>query len=420
MVVEGRGGSKKDGEEEYASHRRGQEHGACGGGAYEHAVPHEGSHARHGYGYRPGQILGCGGKHRSVVGEERQECVAPEGVDGGVGRGEDGTPHEQAAHRGVKARAVASAGILAAESLAGIGKAVHDVREEREELHEQGVDGKHNGALRRSCRHEEQVHGNEKQGAEEDVAVDVEEPHESLAPRDSPERQRPEQAAVLEAGIGGSNQQSAPLGYERARGHAVNLHPQPIDQGETRHDVHNVLHDAHRHGYARVLQADEPPREGVEAEHGGSAPHADLKIGPDERLQRRLHAHDAYGQGEQGALKHEHGERHGKRHAQAAHEKKHGLGAVATAVGLRRHAACAHAQEAEHPIDDVEQHAAHGNGGYVGGVAEVACYRHVNQSEQRNRDVCHYCGKGNVQNFLVFVFQQFHFEGFYLFPLRRV
>ena len=54
---------------------------------------------------------------------------------------------------------------------------------------------------------------------------------------------------------------------------------------------------------------------------------------------------------------------------------------------LRGHSAGTHPQKAEYPVDDIEQHATHGNSAYVGGRTQMADDGYINQAEQRHGDV---------------------------------
>ena len=49
---------------------------------------------------------------------------------------------------------------------------------------------------------------------------------------------------------------------------------------------------------------------------------------------------------------------------QAMSQQPTGIFHIATAIGLRGEPARAHAQKAQQPIDDIEDHAAHGNGAH--------------------------------------------------------
>ena len=64
---------------------------------------------------------------------------------------------------------------------------------------------------------------------------------------------------------------------------------------------------------------------------------------------------------------------------------------------LASHSAGTHPQKAEYPVDDVEQHATHGNSAYVGGRTQMADDGYINQAEQRHGDVRYNGRQGYLQ-----------------------
>ena len=76
-----------------------------------------------------------------------------------------------------------------------------------------------------------------------------------------------------------SHQHTGILRYHGAQGDALNLHAEAIDQRQTGQNVHHILHDTHKHRDTGVLHTDEPARQAIESQHGGSAPDDDVKIG---------------------------------------------------------------------------------------------------------------------------------------------
>ena len=91
------------------------------------------------------------------------------------------------------------------------------------------------------------------------------------------------------------------------------------------------------------------------------------------------------------------------RHADAygAEQDANHLGQIAPPQCLRGHAAAAHTQETEYPVDDVKQHSAHGDGADVGRCAEVSHDGHVDEAEQGHGDVGHDGRQGNLQDLAV-------------------
>ena len=85
------------------------------------------------------------------------------------------SPAKQQLDREVEGTVVACSDVAAHKRFAGIGEAVHDIAEEGEELHEEGIDGKHFGTDIAAGSSDEGEDCRETDGAEEDVAVDLEE-----------------------------------------------------------------------------------------------------------------------------------------------------------------------------------------------------------------------------------------------------
>ena len=88
----------------------------------------------------------------------------------------------------------------------------------------------------------------------------------------------------------------------------------------------------------------------------------------------------------QGQLRHGRLQQHeeqgeGQRHHRAACQLVHDVVRALPAVGLCRESAGAHAQEAEHPVDDVEEHAAHSDGPQIDFGAEMSRDGNVHQPQ---------------------------------------
>ena len=277
------GEEEKDAEEEdQRGNGRGEEHAARGGDADEDAVPDEGGDTGGGDEIGPPDVLAGGLYDGRLVGEQAEERHAAQHVDHGEQQGHGGAPMEQAPHHVAEGAAVLCAPVAASQCLAGIGEAVHDIREEQVELHEQRIDGQDGGALPRPGSGEIQVDGHQAQCAQEDVAVDTEECCKRRA------------ATAGRSGRGGAvqaqrfpviapqqcpgNKEAGILRHQRADGNALDAPSQPVDQTERGHDVDHVLQYADKHGQTGVLHADEPSRQAVELQHGRGAPHHDVII----------------------------------------------------------------------------------------------------------------------------------------------
>ena len=120
--------------------------------------------------------------HGRLICKQREKGVAAYTINQGEAYCHTGSPPKQAAHRGAKSLMIARSVKLAAQSLACIGKAVHNVREQHIELHEQSVNRQHYLTLPRTGRSEKQHYGNHAQRAQKYVAVYLEDMRHCVAP----------------------------------------------------------------------------------------------------------------------------------------------------------------------------------------------------------------------------------------------
>ena len=206
------------------------------------------------------------------------------------------SPAEQSSHDIAQCRLVSLAIVPSGQCFACVGKAIHEVAEEREQLHEQCVDGQCQCPLCRTGRSEVEVDGHETQRAQEDVAVDGEEtvPGERAVGWSGFRRWL---RLVGLIGYRPSQQEAKPLGHYRTCGYARDTQAEPEDQRGRDGNVDDVLRDGHHHGSARVLHADEPARQRVESQHGGCSPDADVEVGQAEsgHIGGRLHEPERQG-----------------------------------------------------------------------------------------------------------------------------
>ena len=190
------------------------------------------------------------------------------------------------------------------------------------------------------------------------------------------------------------------LGEDGAEGDAGDVPPQAQHEEERGEDVDNVERDGDPHGGLGVLHADEPAFDGVEAEGGRSGPDADEEVG-----QRHLHhlaaAFEDDGHEQRyGPLQGDEHQGDGQCDGAGADEGGEGFVPALGAVGLGGEAGGAHAEEAEVPIDEVEDGGADGDGPDVGG-GEVAHDGHVDHAEQGHGDVGDDVGQGQAEDALV-------------------
>lgn len=117
------------GKERYGCKKHRLKHAARHGAANKHTVPYKRRHAGNRYCQRPVIILMRGRHHRRLICKQREKGVAAYAINQGEAYCHAGSPPEQTAHRGAKSLMIARPIKLAAQSLAGISKAVHNIRE---------------------------------------------------------------------------------------------------------------------------------------------------------------------------------------------------------------------------------------------------------------------------------------------------
>lgn len=278
-------------------------------------------------------------------------------------------------------------------------KAIHEVGVEGEELHEQSVDSQLRVTLFCSSRDEEEMYGYEAESAEEDVLVHIEERENRLSVPDGFCRDK----ILLETGDVvpfqqiKSREKSSPLSYNCAESHTFDFHSQSKHETKTGDDVRDVLTDGYCHRSLRVLHSDVPSVEGEESERSRSSEDTYIKIGTSER------SHICrWGDEPQSSLadeRRDENEENGDADcdAKTAGEQTHHFMKISASPCLSSHATCAHAEEGEHPIDDVEQHSAHSNSTDVCLRTKMSGDGYVDESKQRNGDIAHDAWKGNEE-----------------------
>ena len=129
------------------------------------------------------------------------------------------------------------------------------------------------------------------------------------------------------------------------------------------------------------MHSHKPPRQSIQAQHGGSPPYTDIAIEPAEAEHGVVGLHGPQPQTDDGALQEHEQQPDAEADGERAQENAHHLVELPAAVGLRCHAAGAHAQEAEHPVEHVEYRRAYGYGTDIPGVTYVAYNGHIDKSQ---------------------------------------
>ena len=380
------GGNPVDDKEQRPGDECRDEHAHRAREADEHAVPHECRHAGGGYQRAPHAVIHGGLDDALLVGQQ------PEGQPRErINQGEDGShaqsPQEQQAHATPHARHVAHAVVLAHNGLTGKGDAVHEVTVEGEQLQNQGINGKDEVAAAGTDRDKCQADGHQQETAHKDVAAHLEVAPGALeTPHSAPVEQTVQARELALHGQGGI-EQSQPLARQRAHGDTRKAHLQQIDADEARRDVKNVGHDGDPHRALGVLHTQQPPLEGHHHQHGRNTPDADGEIGDSQRSNLGRGPDNPQQQQPDGPLQHDDEGRDDDGQRRGLAQQLGALVEVAAAARLCRHARCAHAQEPEIPIHQVEHHRAHSHSTDKDLIAQVPRDGGIHQAQQRHGDV---------------------------------
>lgn len=163
------------GEEADRSDCHGAEHQSRSRGTDADTVQQEGGEPCQRNSQHPIEVRAGGFDDGGIVGKQPQKSLAAYGIEQGERYGESDTSAEQVAYRLPEFGCVPGADVLACQCLTCVCKTVHDVGEQGEELHQQGIDSQDDIAVGRSPRGEEHRDGHQSQGAQEDVTVHLKE-----------------------------------------------------------------------------------------------------------------------------------------------------------------------------------------------------------------------------------------------------
>ena len=139
VVAQGGGQEGVDGEKSRGRGGHADEHARSGGGAHKKPVEQKACHADRWNGDGIGKKGFGSSAHRNVVGEECDERRSAQGVGQSKKKGEPRAPKEEGADQAVEAPHAARPDEVTAHRFAGVGKAIHDVAHEGEELEQDGI-----------------------------------------------------------------------------------------------------------------------------------------------------------------------------------------------------------------------------------------------------------------------------------------
>ena len=178
--------------------------------------------------------------------------------------------------------------ILATERFARVGKSIHEVGEQQEELQKKRIDRQNHLSLPRTRRGEEHIDRHHEQRTDKDVTIHLEErthptalTHHStdcLKPR-TLVLQFPHNLAIVSHAEQEIDQKSAPLCNDGAQRYTFDLHAQSEHQDQRCNDIHHILGNGNKHRNARILHPYIPARQTKESKHSRRTPYTYIKIG---------------------------------------------------------------------------------------------------------------------------------------------
>ena len=176
------------------------------------------------------------------------------------------------------------------------------------------------------------------------------------------------------------HQESPPLGDDRAERHALYRHPANKDEYQGGNDVHHILRQRHHHRDTGVLHTDKPACESIESEHGRRSPDTDIAVSAGQFHDIRFRRHRPQSAADNPSLQDKEQESYPYADAQRSNQEPQHFGKVSPAQSLRSHSAGSHPQEAKQPVDDVEEHRAHGDGSDISRITDMAHDGNIHQT----------------------------------------
>ena len=277
-------------------------------------------------------------------------------------------------------------------------EAVHHVRKEREELHQQRIDRKHHIAHTRRCGRKESIDYDDTGRAQENIAVDAEKPQHRPHIETRTKVDISDETAVIDQPQRRSGSQAAVLRHDRTPCDARDPPVQAVDEPEPERDVQQVDDDRNVHRETRILHADKPTLEREERQRSGRGPQPHIEILG--RLAHRLRStvHHPESEVPHPVTGNEQQQRNGKRNAYRTDEHRAHFAEIARTVGLRHEPAGSHAQEGEIPVDEVEDGHADGHRADQRIDPQVTDDGHIDHAHQRHGNVRNNIGNRQCEN----------------------
>ena len=205
--------------------------------------------------------------------------------------------------------------------------------------------------------------------------------------RTAGQRQSPGQALQLAVRQPQPERQTAVLGAQGRRGHALDRPAKAQDEHQGKRDVERVGDDQQRHRTAGVLQSEQPAQEHQVGEAGRRAQQANAdvagELGADAR--RRLEQQDGKPDDQRARRDQQQSDRRAEQ--QRADKTGAQLIGVRAAECLRGQPGGAHAQESEYEVEHVEGQRAERYRPEVMGLGQMPDHGGVDDAEQRHREV---------------------------------
>ena len=324
--------------------------------AHHDAVHDEGHGAGYGdqddpYDIPSGDLHDRRGVCGRIVDEQPHQVAPPDDVDSHEQYRHGRAPCDAAPQAVAQRLYVPGADEPSGQRFGGICEAVVHVREEREELQQQGVHGQQHRVFHagRSPR-EEGVDRHDAERTQHDVAVDDEEGFERfhveyLSPVDA--RQY---LAVAQHEQQQRKSHARPLCDHRGVGNADDPHVHAEGEPKAAQDMHHVDRNSREHRYHGILHTREPAVEPEQEDASRYGPDAGVEI----RARHFVAIESPQGQLAQRVLQGEHQQSHARRHDHRPYEHVGAFAEIPGAERLCRESAGSHAHERAVPVDEVE------------------------------------------------------------------
>ena len=215
-----------------------------------------------------------------VIRQEGEKTFPAYSIKQGKRKGQPDPPAKQQTDHPTKGCFIPSADITPRQSLACIGKTIHDIGKERKQLHQQRINSQNDITLFCTRRSKKCSNRHQTKRTKENIAIHLEEATHSdlihdLMPANTniqplPIKYEPQEYSHPEASI---------LSDQRSRRNPLHLHAEHKDEDQARHDIHDILGDRNKHRETGILHSDKPSLETIHRQYSRSPPNTHPEIG---------------------------------------------------------------------------------------------------------------------------------------------